>query len=64
MQSWSLKKFIEEYDTKDAAEVWGVSRQAVDQAIERERDIQIIYLNGYWEVHESKLLKKVKARIK
>ena len=64
MQSWSLKKFIEEYDTKDAAEVWGVSRQAVDQAIERERDIQIIYLDGYWEVHESKLLSKVKARVK
>ena len=64
MRSWSLKKFVEEFSIKDAVEVWGVKRQAVDKALAKKRDIQIIYLDGYWEVHESKLLSKVKARVK
>ena len=60
MQSWSLKKFVDEYGCKATGELWGVSHQAVSLAVRTGRDIQIIRVNGYYEVVESKILMRVR----
>ena len=59
MQSWNLKRFVDEYGVQAAKQIWDVSRQAVEKAIKDEREIQIIELDGYYEVHESKRLNRV-----
>jgi hypothetical protein len=59
MQSWSLHKFVNEYGAAGAAAVWGKSRQAVEKAVINRRDIQIIKVNGLYEVRESKLLNAI-----
>jgi hypothetical protein len=62
MQSWSLEKFISEYGEAGAAQVWGRTQQAVNMAKSSERDIQIILIDGVYEVRESKLLNAINAR--
>ena len=59
MKSWNLKRFTDEYGAVYAGNVWGVSHQAVYAAILKRRDIQIILLDGVYEVRESKVLKKI-----
>lgn len=56
MQSWSLESFIKEYSVGAAANIWGVSRQAVFNATKSHRDLRIIKTDGNYEVHESKIL--------
>ena len=58
MQSWSLKKFVDEFGCIKASKVWGVSHQAVLSAIGNEREIRIVLVDGDYEVHESKRLDK------
>lgn len=58
MQSWSLKKFVEENGVVLAGEVWGVSHQAVSGAIRARRNIKITFINGKYEVFETKKLNK------
>jgi len=64
MQSWSLKKFVDEFGCIKASKVWGVSHQAVLSAVCNDRDIRIVELDGIYSVHESKLLSKNGRRIK
>jgi hypothetical protein len=62
MQSWSLEKYVTEKGVNAAVTIWGVSRQAVEKAILNERDIRITYIDGVYEVHESKLLNRARAK--
>ena len=62
MQSWSLQKFIRDHDENTAAEVWGVSQQAVNAATRGARDIQIILIDDVYEVVESKTLRRIHKR--
>ena len=63
MQSWSLKHFIKDHDESTAAEVWGVSQQAVNAAVNNmSRDIQIILIDDVYEVVETKLLRRIHKR--
>ena len=39
--------------------MWDVSHQAVSKAIYKERQIKIIKIDGFYEVHESKQLNKI-----
>ena len=59
MQSWNLEKFVERYGVVTTGRIWGVSHQAVSKAVINERDIQIVKIDGFYEVHENKLLNKV-----
>jgi hypothetical protein len=59
MQSWNLKTFVAANGINAAVKVWGKSRQAVEQALLKDRDIQIVKLDGFYEVHEYKLLNKI-----
>lgn len=61
MQSWNLKKFVDQYGHQAASDVWGVTHQAVYGAISKCRDIQIILVDGEYQVRESKILNRVKA---
>jgi len=58
MQSWSLEKFVNERGAKAAGEIWGVSHQAVFGAIKSGRVIRITFIDGEYEVFETKQLKK------
>jgi len=60
MRSWNLDKFVDEYGGQAAADVWDVTHQAVSHAIRAERDIQIVLIEGVYEVRESKILRSVK----
>ena len=59
MRSWSLENFVEERGVVCAGEVWGVSHQAVSGAIKKGRVIQITYIDGKYEVFETKKLNKI-----
>lgn len=59
MQSWNLTTFVDKHGLEATGRVWGVSHQAVSKAIYNERQIQIVKIEGFYEVHESKLLNKV-----
>ena len=66
MQSWSLERFVEEHGAAAAASVWQrssepVSRQTVEQAIAKNREIRIVLIEGFYEVHEAKLLSRIPA---
>ena len=66
MRSWSLDKFVEEHGAAAAASVWQrsdqpVSRQTVEQAIAADRQIKIVLIEGFYEVHEAKLLSRIPA---
>jgi hypothetical protein len=61
MQSWSLDKFVREYGAQTAATIGKRSRQAVEQAIETGRDIKIVKVDGFYEMHEFKLLAKTRV---
>ena len=61
ISSMSLKRFIEDNSIQAAVDIWGVSQQAEDKAYKSDRDIQIIELDGYIEVRESRLLNKVRT---
>lgn len=61
MRSWNLKKFVEEYNTYKASVIWQVTRQAVEKAISTGRDIQVVEVNGYFEIRESKILNRIKS---
>ena len=58
----SLKRFVKENGIQRTVDIWGVSQQAVDKAYKSDRDIQIIELDGYIEVRESRLLNKVRVK--
>jgi len=58
MQSWSLRKFVDEYGCIKASTIWGVSHQAVLSAMNSKREIKVILVDGLYEVHESKRLDK------
>lgn len=60
MQSWNLKKFVEQYGHMAAVSVWGVTHQAVYGAISKGRNIQIVLVDGEYQVRESKILNRVK----
>lgn len=61
MRSWSLKRFVDEHGLYRASRIWGVSHQAVSKAILNDRAINIVYVEGQYEVHEAKLLSTVAA---
>ena len=61
MKSWSLESFVDSHSAADAAIVWGKSRQTVEQAIAANRQIKIVLIDGYYEVHEAKLLSRIPA---
>lgn len=58
MQSWSLEKFVEENGVVLAGVVWGVTHQAVSGAIKSGRNIHITFVEGKYEVFETKQLNK------
>lgn len=60
MQSWNLNKFIAQYGISRTATIWDVSRQAVEKAVQNNRDIQIILIGDVYEVRESKILKRIR----
>lgn len=59
MQSWNLDSFIEIYGIHTLVAMWGVSRQTVHACRGGKRDIRIIKVDGFYEIIESKLLKKI-----
>ena len=59
MQSWSLEKFVAEYDVRRAATIMKISRQAVEQAINTGREIKIVHIDGCYEAHEFKMLSRI-----
>lgn len=60
MQSWSLKKFVEEHSVWEAGVVWGgKTHQAVYDAINGTREISVLLIDGIYEVRESKRLHKM-----
>lgn len=61
MQSWKLKDFVKKYGPVTAGRIWGKSHQAVGSALDSRREIKIVLVNGYFEVHEFKLLGRSKA---
>lgn len=62
MQSWSLKKFIDEHGIDSLRTIWGVSRQAIDQALTNKRSIRITLIDGVYEVMESKVLQRTRVK--
>ena len=63
MQSWSLGKFVDEYNIATVLSIWRrggvpVSRQAVEGAIKSDRAIRVVLLDGFYEIRESKVLSK------
>lgn len=58
MQSWSLARFVSIYGPRRAGEVCGMSRQAVESALNIGREINIVAIDGFYEVHETKQLSK------
>ena len=63
MQSWSLKKFVDQHSVAAVKSIWRrgdvpVSRQAVEQAVDSDREIKVVLIEGFYEIHESKLLSK------
>lgn len=60
MQSWSLDKFVDEYGVNHARLIWGVSRHAVEKALDSDRKIQVVHVNGHYHVWEGKLLNRRK----
>lgn len=62
MQSWSLEKFVAEYDVRQAATIMGISRQAVEQAIRAGRDIRIVHTGDDYSAHEVKLLGHISSK--
>jgi hypothetical protein len=60
MKSLNLKKFIKLHGVVATSDIWGVSHQAVSAAAKTNRDIQIVLVEGYYEVRESKRLGRVK----
>jgi len=60
MQSWSLDKFVGEYGVNRAQLVWGVSRHAIEKALNSERKIQVIHIDGHYHIWEGKLLNRRK----
>ena len=58
MQSWSLDKFVNEHGIGNAQIIWGVSRHAVEKALNSERHIQVILLDGWYHIWEKKLLNR------
>ena len=61
MKSWSLENFVDSHGVNAAAAIWQRSRQTVEQALLAEREIKIVLIEGYYEVHEFKMLNKVSA---
>ena len=60
MQSWSLKKFVEEHSVREAGVVWGgKTHQAVYDAINGTREISVLLIKGIYEVRESKRLHRM-----
>ena len=58
MQSWSLKKFVEDNGLVVTADIWGVSHQAVSGAARSNRAIQVTLIDGEYAIHETKKLNK------
>ena len=61
MKSWNLSKFIKLHRCYVTGLIWGVSHQAVSAAARTNRNIQVVLVDGYYEVRESKRLARVKA---
>ena len=59
MKSWNLKSFVAAHGELAASSVWGVTQQAVNKAVNSERNIQIVLLDGVYEVRESKILARM-----
>ena len=60
MKSWNLTRFIKLHGVVATASIWGVSHQAVSAAARTKRDIQVVLVDGYYEVRESKRLGRIK----
>ena len=58
MQSWSLKKFVEDNGVVLTGLIWGISHQAVSVAARSDRAIQVTLIDGEYEIHETKKLNK------
>lgn len=58
MTSWNLKDFVKKHGPVLTSKIWGVSHQAVQNAVNANRDIQVTLINGLYEIHESKVLGK------
>ncbi len=61
IRSTNLEKFIDENGLTSLIEIWDVSYQAIDKARKANRDIQIVELDDYIEIRESKVLKRVRV---
>ena len=58
MQSWSLKKFVDDNGLVFTGDLWGVSHQAVSGAVRTGRNIQVTLIDGEYAFHETKKLNK------
>ena len=64
-KSWSLEDFVADYGITGIKSVWmvrgkSISRQAVEQAIDSDREIRVVLTDDLFEVHEYKMLSQVK----
>lgn len=62
MRSTNLGKYVADYGVEATAKVWGISRQAVHKALNMQRDISIVELDGFVEVRESKILSRKRIK--
>jgi len=63
MKSVNLKKFVKQHGCIATSSIWGVSHQAVSAAVRSKRDIQVVLVDGFYEVRESKRLARKKASL-
>ena len=54
MQSWSLRKFVDERGMLEASLVWHKSQTAVYSALSSQRNIRITLLDGMYTIWENK----------
>ena len=62
MRSTNLGKYVADYGFEAVVDIWGVSRQAVHKALNLQRDISIVELDGFVEVRESKVLSRKRVK--
>ena len=56
MQSWSLRKFVDERSILEASLVWHKSQTAVYTALSSKRNIRVTLLKGMYTIWENKEL--------
>ena len=59
-KSTGLAQFVDDHGLAKTIGIWGVSRQAIEKAINDSRDIQVIEFDDHVEVVETKILQRVR----